>query len=167
MSKKAVLTDVHRAAIREVANTLARHPNASAIFTQEMIAQTSGFSLSSVRKVLGSINNLRKLYNLPSLNEQAIEVRREVILNAALIVARRPGGWSKLTRESVAIEAQCTDGLVSRYFGTMTDFRRTIMRAAIAQKDLKIIGQALACEYSHAYKADPELRKQALNSLSI
>lgn len=161
------MRSIDKARIREVADILAKHPDAATLLTQEQIAKDSGVSLSSVRKVLGGINGLRKLHGLPSLGEHASEVRRESILNAALVVARRPGGWSTLTRESVAIEARCTDGLVSRYFGTMTDFRRTIIRAAIAKKELKIIGQALACEYSHAYKADPELRKAALNSLSI
>ena len=156
-----------RARIREVADRLAKHPDAATVLTQEQIAKDAEVSLSSVRKVLGSINGLRKMHGLPSLGEHASEVRRESILNAALVVANRPGGWSTLTRESVAVEAKCTDGLVSRYFGTMADFRRTIMRAAIARRELRIIGQALACEYSHALKADPELRKAALNSLSI
>jgi len=167
MSRKAVLTDNHRSTIREVANTLAHHPKASKLLTQEQIARESGFSLSSVRKVIGSINNFRKIYNLPSLSEHATDVRRETILAAALTVARNPGGWSTLTRSLVANEAGCTDGLVSRYFGTMTDFRRKIMREAIAQRDLKIIAQGLACEYPHAYKADPELRKQALGSIPV
>jgi len=156
-----------RARIREAAHALAKRPDAAKMLTQEHIAREAGVSISSVRKVLGSINVLRKMHDLPSLGEHASEVRRESILNAALEVARRPAGWTSLTREAVAIEAGCTDGLVSRYFGTMTDFRRTIMRAAIARKELKIIGQALACEYVHALKADPELRKAALESLSI
>jgi len=167
MSRKAVLTDIHRATIRRVAYALAEHPKAAELLTQEIIAESSGFSISSVRKVIGSINNFRKLHKLPSLGEQATEVRRETILTAALTVARSPGGWSTLTREAVAREAKCTDGLVSKYFGTMTDFRRTIMRAAIAQRDLRIIGQALACEYPHAYKADPALRKEALGSIPV
>ena len=39
--------------------------------------------------------------------------RKYEILTAALAVAARPGGWSKLTRDAVAREAQCADGLVS------------------------------------------------------
>lgn len=164
MSRKRTLD---RAKIKQVADNLAQRPDAASMLTQEQIAIESGVSISSVRKVLGSINNFRRTHNLPSLGEQSNEVRKDSILNAALIVAGRPGGWWNLTRELVAKEAGCTDGLVSRYFGTMTDFRRTIMRTAIARKDLQIIGQGVACGYPHAMRADLELRKAALNSLDV
>ena len=39
--------------------------------------------------------------------------RKYEILTAALAVAARPGGWLKLTRDAVAREAHCADGLVS------------------------------------------------------
>lgn len=164
MSRKRTLDG---AKIKQVADNLAQRPDAASMLTQEQIAIESGVSISSVRKVLGSINNFRRTHNLPSLGEHSNEVRKDSILNAALTVAARPGGWWNLTRELVAKEAGCTDGLVSRYFGTMTDFRRTIMRTAITRKDLSIVGQGVACGYPHAMKADIELRKAALNSLDV
>ncbi len=92
--------------------------------------------------------------------------RKLQILNAAIKVAGRPGGWSKLTRDAVAREAQCADGLVSKYFGTMLTFRRTIMRAAIVRADLSVIAQGIAAGDKYAQKADPELKARALNTLA-
>lgn len=92
--------------------------------------------------------------------------RKQQILTAAIRVAARPGGWSKLTRDAVAKEAGCADGLVSKYFGTMLTFRRTIMRAAIVRADLSVIAQGIASGDKYAQKADPELKARALNTLA-
>lgn len=92
--------------------------------------------------------------------------RKLEILNAAMKVAGRPGGWSKLTREAVAREAQCADGLVSKYFGTMLTFRRTIMRAAIVRADLSVIAQGIAAGNKYAQKADADLKARALATLA-
>lgn len=101
--------------------------------------------------------------------------RKYQILTAAIAVAARPGGWSKLTRDAVAREAQCADGLVSKYFGTMISFRRAIMREAIRLAELgstpaaiyhSVIAQGLAGGDKCAQKAAPELKAQALNTLA-
>lgn len=92
--------------------------------------------------------------------------RKQEILNAAIKVAGRPGGWGKLTRDAVAKEAGCAEGLVSKYFGTMITFRRSIMRAAIHDWNLSIIAQGLAAGDKCAQKADPELKARALNTLA-
>jgi len=91
--------------------------------------------------------------------------RKHEILTAAIKVAARPGGWAKLTREAVAREAECADGLISKYFGTMTNFRRAIMRAAIAGKELSVIAQGLADGDSCAQKATESLKRKALATL--
>lgn len=91
--------------------------------------------------------------------------RKLQILKAAVVVANRTGGWSTLTRQAVAAEAACAEALVSKYFGTMTDFKRTIMRAAVRNKLLHIIAQGLAVGDKHAQKAEPELKTQALATL--
>lgn len=92
--------------------------------------------------------------------------RKEQILSAALKVAERPGGWTKLTRDAVAKEANCAEGLPSKYFGTMVDFRRAVMRAAIRAERLGVIAQGLAAGDKCAKKADPDLRARALQSLA-
>ena len=92
--------------------------------------------------------------------------RKQEILNAAIKVAGRPGGWGKLTRDAVAKEAACSEGLVSKYFGTMIAFRRSIMRAAIGTENLAVIAQGLAAGDASAKKADPELKARALSTLA-
>ena len=92
--------------------------------------------------------------------------RKQQILDAAIKVAGRPGGWGKLTRDAVAREVQCAEGLVSKYFGTMVSFRRSIMRAAIVAENLHIIAQGLAAGDASAKKADPDLKTRALQTLA-
>lgn len=92
--------------------------------------------------------------------------REQLILDAALRVAEKPAGWATLSRIKVAIEADCSEGLVSNYFGTMAQFRRRIIRAAIVKKNLKIIGQAIAAGDTCALKVDADLKNKALQSLS-
>lgn len=92
--------------------------------------------------------------------------RKLEILNAAIKVAGRPGGWSKLTRDAVAKEAGCAEGLPSKYFGTMVAFRRAIMRAAIVAEELGVIAQGLAAGDKCAQKADESLKRKALETLA-
>lgn len=92
--------------------------------------------------------------------------RKRQILTAAIKVAGRPGGWGKLTRDAVAKEAGCAEGLVSKYFGTMIAFRRSIMRAAIKDFNLSIVAQGLAAGDNVALKAEEALKRKALETLA-
>lgn len=92
--------------------------------------------------------------------------RKELIIDAALKVASRPGGWSSMTREAVAKAAEVSDALVSLHFGTMIQFRRSVMRAAIAREVLPVIAQGVAMWDKTALKADASLKKKAIESLS-
>lgn len=92
--------------------------------------------------------------------------RKEQILIAALKVASRPGGYAKLTRAVVAECAGCSEGLVSKYFGTMVRLKRAIMRAAIKDGNLPILAQGLAAGDKCAQKADESLKRKALETLA-
>lgn len=92
--------------------------------------------------------------------------RKQEILDAAIRVAAKPGGWAKLTRDAVAKEANCAEGLPSKYFGTMVSFRRAIMRAAIVAEELSVIAQGLAASDKCAQKAPPELKSAAVKTLA-
>ena len=92
--------------------------------------------------------------------------RKLEILNAAMKVAGRPGGWAKLTRAAVAECAGCSEGLISKYFGTMISFKRAIMRAAIQDSNLSVVAQGLAAGDKCAQKAPSELKAAALNTLA-
>lgn len=74
-------------------------------------------------------------------------------------------GYTKISRESIATASGCSPGLVSAYFGTMVKMRRAIMGEAIRTRDLKIIGQGLACRDKRALGAPEELRRLAVESL--
>lgn len=76
-------------------------------------------------------------------------IRKEIILQAAVITARRPGGWSNLTRQAIAKQAQCSEGLVSRYLGNMCKVRKAIMKVAIRQELIEIIVQSIAASDGH------------------
>lgn len=91
--------------------------------------------------------------------------RKEQILSAAVAVASRKNGWSTLTREAVAAEANCVPSLLSKYFGTMPAFRRTLMREAVRVRNMSIVAQGLAAGDAHARKAPADLRSAAVNLL--
>jgi len=92
--------------------------------------------------------------------------RKQEILDAAIRVAAKPGGWANLTRDAVAKEANCAEGLPSKYFGTMGAFRRAIMRAAIQARNLAVVAQGLAAGDPNAQKAPPELKAAAVDTLT-
>jgi hypothetical protein len=94
-------------------------------------------------------------------------VRRELVLAAAIEVARQPGGWSRLTRQLIAIQADCSEGLVSRYLGDMPEARRAIMKAAIKAEIVEIIVQSIASHDGFAIKKylPAKLRQRSIASL--
>lgn len=80
-------------------------------------------------------------------------IRRDLILKAAVDLARKPGGWGKLTRENIATAADCSDGLVSRYLGDMPNARRRIMKVAIKDNITEIIVQSVVAHDGFAPKS--------------
>ncbi|MDR3571755.1 MAG: hypothetical protein P4L81_06210, partial [Candidatus Pacebacteria bacterium] len=56
-------------------------------------------------------------------------------------------------------------GLVSSYFGTMTQLQRDVVRRAIKLPDLAILAQALVAKDPHVKKAPSELLDVAVRSL--
>lgn len=92
------------------------------------------------------------------------ELRKEQILDAAMIVAERSGYLNMLRRE-VADEAKCGNGTVSHYFGTMTQLCRAVMRKAIEDRNLSIIAQGIAAQDRHALKAPGDIKQAAMESL--
>lgn len=99
-----------------------------------------------------------------SLRRAQPEVRRESILNAA-IVAAQAKGYAKVTRAEVAQLAGVSTSLVQRYFSTMDQLRRAIIRRAIKLECVEILAQGLAARDPHAQKAPEALRRAAAESL--
>lgn len=92
------------------------------------------------------------------------QVRKDQILAGAMKLAQK-NGFDKVTREDVAKEVGIANGLVSRYWGTMAQLRRAIIREAITSENLTIIGQGLAARNGNALKAPEALREAAAKHL--
>jgi len=92
-------------------------------------------------------------------------LRKESILAAAVDMAKEDS-YLRVTRDSVAIRAGVSVGLVSRYFGTMTQLRRDIMRYAVREGLAEIVAQGLANGDDHAKKAPAELKATAATLLA-
>lgn len=93
--------------------------------------------------------------------------RSEQVLQAAIDVARKPGGWGLLTRQRIAQSAGCSEGLVSRYLGDMDEVRYWIMKEAVRQELLEIIVQSLVAADGYAVKKwlPAKLKRKALESI--
>lgn len=91
--------------------------------------------------------------------------RREQILDAAVGMAKDIG-FQKITRDGVAVRAGVAMGLVTRYFGTMCQLRRAVMRSAVRRGVIPIIAEGLAIGDPHARKAGPELKARVISFIS-
>lgn len=86
------------------------------------------------------------------------------ILASALVLSARVG-YSRLTRDEIAVHAGITPSLIPYHFGTMEQLRRHIMREAVRVGCLPVIAQGLALRDRHALKAPEDLRARALQSI--
>lgn len=93
------------------------------------------------------------------------KVRKAMILAVAVNLAETVG-LNGLRRDEVAKAADVANGLVSRYFNTMPQLRRAVIRSAVHTENLTLIAQALAMREPEAMKASDELKKKALATLS-
>lgn len=93
------------------------------------------------------------------------EVRREMLLDVGLELAETHN-YTNVSAQMVAEKADVTRALVSRYFGTMVQFRRALMRRAVDTERLRVVAQGLACGDAHAVKADDSLKSRALAAIS-
>lgn len=86
--------------------------------------------------------------------------RKAQILETAVNVCKTKG-FHSITREDIAIELQITKALISRYFGTMANLKRDIIRFAIRNEVIPVIAQGLATGDRHAKKAPEDLKQRA------
>lgn len=92
------------------------------------------------------------------------DVRRDLILKSALELASN-GHYTTITRDQIAEHADVSVGLVTRYFGTMVQLKRDVMRAAIRERMLPIVAHGLAIQDPHALKAPTHIKRQAAELL--
>lgn len=92
------------------------------------------------------------------------EVRKQDILERALTLAGRHG-YLQITRKQIVDAVGVSGPVLNHHFGTMTQFRRQLMRFAIAQNCLAVVAQGLAAGDPQARKAPESLRQRAAASL--
>lgn len=92
------------------------------------------------------------------------DVRKDQILSAAMTVAAK-GNYLTMKRSEIAIEANCAESLVSKYFSTMTQLRRAVMRHAAKGGCNAVLAQGLANKDPQAMKASREDKRLAGQSL--
>lgn len=93
------------------------------------------------------------------------KLRKAHILRVAVEMSKKDG-YHKITRDNIARQAGVSMGLITRYFNTMVQLRRCIIRYAIANEIVVIIAQGLADGDVHARKAPPELKAEAVSLLA-
>lgn len=102
---------------------------------------------------------------MSTTTRMAPKERKAEILQAALQCAA-DHGFQRFTREQVAVRLDISPALVNRYFSTMAELRRDVMRAAVRQRVLRVVAQGIVAGDRHALKADSALRTEALASLA-
>lgn len=90
--------------------------------------------------------------------------RRDELLKVAVDMAIVVG-INQLRRDTIAEKAGVANGLVTRYFNTMTQLKRAVMRYAVHNEVLPVIAQGLAMRDSEAMKASDELKAKAIDTL--
>lgn len=87
--------------------------------------------------------------------------RKADLLAAAVRLAEREG-LANLRRDAIAVEAGVAFSLVTLRLGTMAQVKRAVMRDAIRNERLALVGQGLAMRDPHALKAPAELKDRAV-----
>lgn len=90
--------------------------------------------------------------------------RRRQIIAVSLGLAEI-GNYTQLTRNQITDAIGVAGAVLHQQFGTMAKLRRAIMRAAVTEERLLVIGQGLVANDPQAMKASPELRERALKYL--
>ena len=70
-------------------------------------------------------------------------------------------GWRTLTREAIARAAGVSPALVSARLGTADAMRRSVMRAAVRERVVRVVAEGLVARHPAALRADGELRALA------
>lgn len=96
-------------------------------------------------------------------NRKPPRERKEQILDAAILLARKQG-YTHLTRLDIANVTGLSEGLVSKYFGTMPQMRRAILSAAIVRQDLVVIAQGLVAREAKVLKLPEATRRLAMEA---
>ena len=148
MVKEAGLINLSRKELCERANI----PDGS--FSRDMGCSFTEF-IDQIKPEISDVKNhaVNKKRVNPSL-------RKDHILRHAVEESMH-SGYHAVLRSSIANRAGVSMGLVTNYFGTMTQLRRAVMRYAVENEVLIVIAQGLANKDKQAKKASTELKEKA------
>lgn len=86
---------------------------------------------------------------------------KQQIMRAATDIAERHG-INAVTRDAIAAKVPCSGGSVSYHMGDAKLLKRAIVLAAIENKNLRVLGFAVAEKHPSVAKLDAELQRDAL-----
>lgn len=86
------------------------------------------------------------------------------ILDMAILHAQADG-YQNIRREKIATALDLSCALVNFHYGTMKQLQRAVIGAAIARRNLSILGQALALKDPRAMALPDDLKALARASL--
>lgn len=86
--------------------------------------------------------------------------RKDELLSAALTLAEKQG-YMNVSRAAIAAKCDVSEALLSHHFGTMAEFRRTLMRYAIQHESLPVVLQGIVDKNRYALKAPEALKARA------
>lgn len=87
-------------------------------------------------------------------------VRKDEVITAALDLASRTH-FDKLSQRTVADHVGIKGPAVQYHFGTMTQLKNEVVRAAIKRRVLRVVAQAIVAGHPQARKIDDELKRAA------
>lgn len=88
--------------------------------------------------------------------------RRNAVLQTAVKLAEKPGGLGSLQRAHVATKLGCSASLINHHFSNMAGLRLAVVKQGVEDRNLSIIGQAMAAGYKNVRKLDADLKKRAI-----
>jgi DNA-binding transcriptional regulator YbjK len=90
--------------------------------------------------------------------------RREQIMQAAIEAAKQHG-IQNMQRDQIADIAKCGESTINKYYNTMTQLRRDVMRRAIKDEVYEVIAQGLMYKDPRALKLSDDIKKKALETM--
>lgn len=171
---EAITAPTRRDKIKELAVAIVRRDGLINL-TRSELCSVADMPDGSFVHVMGCsftefVEELRKdgaeLYRMGPLSKKRAskELRKGHLLAVALHMARS-AGYQKVTRSAIAETAGVSVGLVNRYFGTMQQLRRDVMREAVRSGAADVVAQGLAVGDAQAAKAPDELKEQAARAI--
>lgn len=97
-------------------------------------------------------------------NRYKPEVRREIILNAAVFLAEKQG-YRQVIRDDIARLVGISGAAVQYHFKTMDLLRDALMEFAVKTRNAKVVAQGLALSDTRALAADDKLKQEALRTM--